>query len=152
MKIILELILKKTSNKEGEEMTRERFNLKPTKLLEFNDVVVNNYTLKELMILDNIKVNRVEERALEDWDNDFKYYGNKIVIDFITDDDNVRIYSDDPNDHSKDIYIIMMDYCANGKHTQELHLTQNKIMDSWWNSKIVKIIKKEDKKTKKVKK
>lgn len=133
-------------------MTRERFNLKPTKLLEFNDVVVNNYTLKELMILDNIKVNRVEERPLEDWDNDFKYYGNKIVIDFITDDDNVRIYSDDPNDHSKDIYIIMMDDCANGKHTQELHLTQNKIMDSWWNSKIVKIIKKEDKKTKRIKK
>jgi hypothetical protein len=134
------------------KMTRERFNLKPTKLLEFNDVIINNYTLKELMILDNIKVNRVEERALEDWDNDFKYYGNKIVIDFITDDDNVRIYSDDPNDHSKDIYIITMGDCANGKHTQELHLTQNKIMDSWWNSKIVKIIKKEDKKTKKVKK
>lgn len=133
-------------------MTKERFNLKPTKLLEFDNVIVDNYTLKELMISDCIKVNRVEERPLEDWDNDFKYYGDKIVIDFITEDDNVHQRTNDTTDCSQDNYIIMIGDCSNGKHTQELHLTQNKIMDSWWDSKVVKILSKEDKKTKKVKK
>lgn len=119
-------------------MTKKKFILEPTKFLGFYSVIVDNYTLKEIMISDNIKVERVEKRPLEDWDRDFKFYGYKIIVDFTIEDKYVETYKDNKNT-PEGVYVISMNYeNSAGVHEEWLHLTQNKTDTCWWNSKFVK--------------